>query len=900
MMRRVVDALLRALLLAYPRSFRARFEDDLAVALEDRLAEIRTRRPHMAALLLARLAWDLLFAGARERFAPAFRSAPATGQPSTSSSKSSPVSALIQDVRFALRSLHRRPGFTALVLGTLALGTGASVAVFTVVDGVLLRPLPFPDPDELLVVWSFDTDVGPLDPDGGFLRGSMSQPDIGSVRELTQVAGAEGIQVSGRTLTGVDRPERITTSRSTGGLMDLLEVAPFMGRDLRHEDNDTNAPRVVVVSHAFWTSRLGADPDVIGSSLELAERSWEVVGVAPPDFDYPSGTMIWEPLRLDPSQGCGRDCHVYEVALVRLADGVTETVARQAIGALATSLAAEFPDSNTNKGLHLEPLIDYEVGNVRAGLWVVFGAVGLVLLIVCANTANLQLVRGSMRSREVAVRTALGASRGRLFTQVITESVVLAALGSLLGLALSFGLVEGLRSLAADQLPRMAEVRFHGGVLSYLMLVTAAVAVLFGVSPALYTAGRRGTDQLLGSARTGARGGNRARSALLAAEVALSILLLAGSGLLIRSLGQLYRVDMGFDGADVTRFTLNLPDTRYDDLESLVRFYGALEADLAAAPGVARVGSVYGAPLTGGSISGTVLVEGRSEPEPAAETDASMRPVTPGYFEAMGMTVLRGRGILVSDRTDTEPVAVVNEQFVRENFPNEDVIGHKVRVTASFGYGSPYRRVVGVVRDVRRTMGGRPMAAVYPPHNQYGPGFMQVHVRTRPGISLPATAVRDIVSSLDPNLVVLGLETIPEAKRRGTADTRFFLLLVATFAGVSIVLAGVGLYGVVAFLVAQRTREIGIRMALGARRANVSRMVLRQGLRPTGAGVIVGLALAVYGGGLMEALLYDVRPNDPLVLSGVVVLVLLVATSATVIPARRATRVDPTEALRAE
>ncbi len=385
-----------------------------------------------------------------------------------------------------------------------------------------------------------------------------------------------------------------------------------------------------------------------------------------------------------------------------------------------------------------------------------------------------------------------------------------------------------------------------------------------------------------------------------APDVAFSVLLLAGSGLLLRSLDQLYRVDMGFSGENVTRATVSLPSARHDSLVSIVPFFGQLEDRLEQIPGVESVGSVYGAPLMGGGISGGVLVEGRPEPANGEGTGASMWPVTAGYFATMGLTLLRGRGIESTDQTNTEPVAVVNEEFVRENFPGEEVLGARIRVGASFGYGPDYWRVVGLVRDIRRSMSGSTTAEVYPPHTQYGPGFIQVHVRARPEVGSLVPTIRAIVHALDPNLVLRGVETVVEAERRDTANTRFFLSLVTIFAGVAIVLAGVGLYGVVAFLLSQRTREIGIRMALGARRASVTKMVLQQGLRPTLVGVILGVLVASFGGRVMEDLLFGVEPTDPLVLANVSLLVLLVATAATLIPAPRATHIDPTVALRAE
>jgi putative ABC transport system permease protein len=894
-MRRALGAILGALLSVYPPSFRDRFAADLRSALDDRLDEIARRPVPLRPLLLGRLLADVTLAGLRERFNPAVPAGSPGAATDDRGRGASFMSTLFQDLRFALRSLARRPAFTAVALFTLALGIGGSAAVFTVVNGVLLRPLPFEEPDELFVVWAFDIDQEPQ-------RGWMSQPDISSLRGLRLLDGAEGVMTSGTNVTGTDRPERIDVARSTGGLLTLLGIRPLVGRDLRPEDNSPDAARVVVVSHRFWQTRLGGDPEVVGSTIELNERSWEIVGVAPEGFSYPEGVSLWQPYRLDDgSDGCGRGCHVYEGAVIRLADGVSASTGVEGVGALAQQLAEAYPDTNTDKGLWLEPLIDYEVGDVRTGLWVVLGAVGLVLLIVCANVANLLLVRASGRGREVAVRSAMGASRRRLFTQVATESLVLGGIGGLLGLGLSHLLLGGIRSIVVDRLPRMAEVSIDGQVLLFLLVVTGLVAVLFGASPALHLARRGGVDHLLGGARGGQRGaGRRLRSFLLAVEVAFSVVLLCGAGLLLRSLDRLYAVDLGFDGERVTRFTLSLPSARYAELATIVPFFDRLEANLAELPGVESVGSVYGAPLGGGNISGSVLVEGRPDPAPGEETSASMRPTTPDYFDAMGLRLVRGRGIDGSDVTESEPVAVVNETFVRQNFPNEEVLGARVRVTADFGFGSPYWRVVGVVGDVRRSMSGQPTAGVYVPHSQYGPGFMTVHVRSGRGAPGVVPRIRETVAGMDPNLVLRSIETVSEAKRRDTASTRLFLSLVGFFACVAIVLAAVGLYGVVAFLVSQRTREIGIRMALGARRASVTGMILRQGLRPTILGVLAGILITLAGGRLAQSLLFGVEPGDPLVLGVVGALVAAIAAAATLLPARRATRVNPTVALSVE
>lgn len=885
--------LARAVLLLYPPAFRRALGDDLVAAFHDRVeaASERGRIPAVWALLRGTL--DLAGAAALEWLHPTL--IPGSG---TSAGAGSVIGAfmdhLAQDVRFAVRSLLRRPGFSLVAVLTLALGIGATTGVFSVIDGVLLTPLPYPDPSGLVMVWNSGADGTPS-------RGSMSQPDIESARAVTSLSGLEGVAHGGYTLTGVDHPERIEGARVTGGILSIFRLAPTLGRDLREAENDPGAPDVVVVGNAFWKSHLGGRPDVVGTTLELSEQPYEIVGVAPPGFDFPGGAQLWTPYGLD-TEDCGRGCHLYQGAVGRLAPGTNAVQAQQALTALAAGLSAEFPDSNFGATFRLERLIDYTVGDVRTGLWIVLGAVALVLLIVCANVANLLLVRASTRGGEVAVRSALGASRGRLILQVLTESVVLAAVGGGLGLLISLGLVNGLERLAPDAIPRLDQVTVNGTVLAFTAGLSVFVSFVFGLSPALRLARGSVASHLSAAGRSGdARHEGRARSLLLASEVALSLALLVGAGLLMRSLGRLYGVDRGYDGRQVARFAVSLPSSRYDSLSAVTAFFDELEGRLRSIPGVEAVGSSYGAPLTRGNVTGEVLVEGRPEPEPGQETDASVRSVTPGYFEAMGLQLFRGRHVRPSDRRDTEPVAVVNEAFVRENFSNEDPIGKRFRVTVDMGYGSPTWTVVGVVHDVRRRLAAKAAPAIYVPLAQFGPGFMTVHMKARAGMTgVALAAARRELAALDPNIVPVDVQTVGEAIRADAAPTRFYLLLVGLFAGLAVLLAAIGLYGVVAYLVSRRTREIGVRIALGARRTEITGLVFRQAAMPTAVGVFFGLGIALAGGRVMKSLLFQIEPTDPVVFIGVTALILGVCAVAVLLPARRATRVDPVSALRSE
>jgi len=880
--------LIRWALVAFPRAFRDAHAAEMEEDYEEARSKCETRLARARVMIMT--AADLIVSGLRERRAarPHSRTpAPLDGRHPERSFAA--LDHALRDLRQAVRALVRRPGFSLVAVMTLALGIGANTAIFSVVNAVLLRPLEWVDPDGLVMVWKH----GEEDPDA---RGSMSGPDIQDIADLPAAETMVGFDATTATVTSGDEPELVEGSRSTDGLMETFRVRPFMGRDLTAEDEEEGRPRVVVVGHRYWRNRLGGSADVLGSTLEISEVSHEIVGVAPPGFDFPDGAQLWWPRRLGP--GCVRGCHSLD-AIGRLADGATIEALSAQLGTLASTLAESYPDSNLGKLFRAVRLLDDQVVDVRRGLWVILGAVTLVLLIACANVANLLLVRGESRRGEVAVRTALGASRARLAGQVLMESAVLAVAGAAVGLGLAGAAIELVRVMAVGTVPRIETVGLDGTVLLFTLGLSVVVTLLFGLGPALSKGGGATAGDLVSDRRGGSGPrASRSRSLLLATEVALSVLLLVGAGLLLKSFDRLYSVELGFGTDDLTRFRVSPPGARYGSISEIVAFYEGLEEGLAALPGVTSVASALFPPFGSGKYTGGVEVEGRPPPEPAAETSATIHSITPAYFETMRIPLVRGRGIETGDRTGTLPVAVVSETFVAENFPNEDPIGKRFRVTINLGYGSPAWEIVGVSGDVRPSLTDEPRADVYVPLGQYGPGGLTVTMRTAAGVTPSLGTVRDILRAMDPGLPIRDYETVEGAVQETVAPTRFYLLSMGIFAGLAVVLACVGLYGVVAYVVSRRGREIGIRMALGAQRGQVVRLVLTQGLGPAAAGVLLGLGLALAMGRVAESLLFEVSPRDPLVMAAVVGVLTVVTFAASLLPARRASRVDPAVALR--
>jgi predicted permease len=818
------------------------------------------------------------------------------GKPSISSGKEGiqMLDTIVRDLVIAVRSLRRNPIFALAAMVTLALGIGATTSIFSVVHGVLLTPLPFEEPDRLATIYS-------IWPDKADEMAPMSKEDLRDFLDLSALDAVVGYRAVTEVLTGNGEGSLVGGARVTSGILAAFGLEPFLGRDLRFEESFPGAAQVVVISHSYWQNELGADPDALGRTLEILGATFEIVGVAPPGFDYPDRARLWRPLVLDPA-ACGRSCHTYWV-VARLSPTATLETAAEQTRTLGDRLAETYPDSNQEKRFRIKSLEEEMVGDVRAELWVLLGAVGLVLLVACANVANLLLARAQGRVEEIGVRAALGASRTRLTLQVLTESLVLAGLGGAAGLGLAFGGVELLRRISAGAVPRIEEIGVNGPVLLFTVVLAFGVAMVFGLVPAMKLA-RSSPSAALGRSRLrGAAGrrSERSRNALLAAEMGLSVVLLVGAGLLLRTMGQLNRIQLGYQTENTLMFDLILPAAEYDDLPKITQFFGELEERIQGIPGVASVGSAYGAPLRGWGMSGTVRVEGRPEPEPEEETETYLRTVTPTFLETMGIRVLEGRGIETSDDTGAMAVAVVNETFVRQNFPGQNPIGGRVRVHAGFSYSDPVYTIVGVVPDVRsNSLAGGPAPEVYAAHNQVGPEYLTVAVRSNPGAPPLLQAIRAEVQAMDSDLPLRNISTMQELVDGETASTRFFLILLGVFAAMAVMLAAVGLYGVVAYLVSGRRQEIGIRLALGADRREVVGLVLLQAASPTLVGLGLGLAAALAGARIMEGFLFQVAPRDPMVFAGVATILMAVAFLAALIPARQASRLNPVQALNAE
>ena len=804
-----------------------------------------------------------------------------------------------RDLRLATRQLRRRPGFAAVVVLTLALGIGANTAIFSVVEGVLLRPLPYDDPEELALLWGTET---------GLRTGSSwaSYPDF--VDFEAEASGFEELaawSTQTLTLTGHGgEPARIPVTRVTWDLFPLLGVSPARGRNFLPEEDRVGGPDLLVLTHAFWRDRLGAPGDVTGRTLTLDGRPFEVVGVMPEGFSWSTGE-IFAPLV--PQHGEQSRGQHSIVPIARLADDVSLEEAESEIVAIAARLEEQYPEWNSNRSARLQPYHDALVGSVRSTLWAVFGMVALVLLIACANVANLLLTRTTERSREVAVRTALGAGRGRIARQLVAESLVLSTLGGLAGIGVAAGGLGLLVRLAPSGLPRLADVGLSPAVLGFALALTVVTGVAFGLLPALQAARPDLTRALKAGGRSGVEGGHPWLSrAVIVAEVALAMVAVVAAGLLVNSFLRLQDVDPGFAGAeDVLVVPVELPEGVYwgeidPTGDRAVEFFREAERRIESLPGVSSVASAHLHPLAGGWES-SFVIPGVLEPPQGERPEARIRPVTPGYFRTVGMRLLKGRDVTDDDRADTPGVVVVNESFERTFFPGGDALGHTIARSA-WWEGQPTEfEIVGVVADVRMDgLTADVPTALYFPHAQFAFAEMNLVVRTDVDPTTLQGAIRNEIREIDANLPIEGVRTLAELRAGGVAPERFRTLLVSLFAALALALSAIGIYGVLSYSVARRTREMGLRMSLGARAGDVLRLVIRQGMGMTLVGLVVGVALSVLATGLLAGLLYGVSPTDPATFAAVAAVLLVVAFVACLLPAWRATRADPVIALRTE
>ena len=809
-------------------------------------------------------------------------------------------SMLSQDLRYALRTLIRWPGFTAVVVLTLALGIGANAAIFSVVNAVLLRPLPFADPQRLVLLLGT-----PTDGDSAKVGSSSSYPDFADFRQraksFTQLAA---VSVQQTTVTGKSfEPAIVSGSPVTANLFSLLGVAPAMGRSFLAEEDRPGAAAVVVVSDDFWRQRLGANPNVIGSSVSVNGRPSTIVGVMPPRFAFPGASTLWYPAA-ETNDPRTRGQHSY-VIVGRLAPGMTEAAATREVAGIASQLETEYPALNAKRGARVQNMAEAVVGNVRPALLVLLGSVGLVLLIVCVNVANLFLARAAARAREVAVRTALGAARGRLARQFLTESFVVTAIGSALGVGVAYWGSKLLVSQAPRTIPRANEIGIDGNVLLFIVALSVVTAIIFGMLPAL----QMSRSMPIASLREGGRGmrGGLARrglrQALVVSEVALAVVLVVGAGLLVKSFWKMQRVDPGFVPDRMLVVQLQLPQSRYAgyaDGDRVRAFYADLYTRLTARPEVQSVAVAMQHPLAPGWTS-SFTIAGRQPPPQGQEPESSIRPVMPGYFRAVGAKLLRGREIQESDGVGAPGVVVINEAFARLHFPNEDPIGRRIDRTPWWRGMPAQYEIVGVVAD-ERFQGPRAPAdpATYFSFAQFTFNDNWVLVRTKNEAKAFIPTLRQMVWAMDRDLPLENVQTMDEVLGNSIADSRFNTALLSLFAVVALLLAAIGIYGVLAFTVAQRTSEIGIRMALGAQRSSVLRLVVGNGLTLTLIGVAIGAAGSVVATRALERLVFGVSTTDPGVFAFVAATLTAVAAAAALVPALRASRVDPIVALRSE
>jgi putative ABC transport system permease protein len=808
----------------------------------------------------------------------------------------------LKDIRYAVRMLAKSPGFTAVAVLTLALGIGANTAIFSVMNGVLLRPLPYPEPQQLALVWGRFTGIGlPKD------RNWFSAPEFRDVRELNNsLSDIAAMTDASFNVTAGGMAERVEGAAVSPSLFSILGLRPVAGRVFLPEESQPGQDQVLLLGYGLWQRRFGGDPDVVGRKLSVNGRPMVVVGVLPKGFDYPLNAEMWQPLAFTPDDlgPNNRGNHGYMV-LARIKPNLTLAQARADMQAVTRTIIernSDYPYRNFHFALELVPLLEETVGDVRAALWVLTGAVGFVLLIACVNVASLLLGRASAREKEIAIRTALGAGRMRIVRQLLTESMLLAFLGGAAGLLLApFALTEIIR-MGAVALPRMPEVRMDGAVLFFTMAITLGTGVLFGLAPALQVSRRTHFEDLKegGRGQTTGRPSNRLRRVLVAAETAFTVILLVGAGLLMRSFLRVLGVDPGFQADRVLTMRVSLPQEKYAKPEQVRAFFSEILRRVAQLPGAEAAGATAALPLSGLGNSGTTTADTRALPPEQTTPEADWRPVTPGYFQAMGIPLIRGRYIEDRDSETGAPVAVIDDTFARAYWPNEDPVGKRVRLGGRRST-APWMTIVGVVGHVHyRALEAPSRVQLYWPEAQRPYNTMSLAIRTARQPLALAPAVEQEIRAVDPDQPVYQVRTMQQLKSEWVSQRFLALLLVGLFAGAALALAAVGIYGVMAYSVTQRTHEIGIRVALGAGPGNVLRMILAQGAGLTGMGLAAGIGVALILTRLMKSLLYGVSATDPLAyLAGVVVL-FGVALLACWLPARRATRVDPIVALRYE
>jgi len=807
---------------------------------------------------------------------------------------------LMQDFRFAIRQMAKKPGFAAVVILTMALGIGANASIFSVLDAVLLRPLPYRQPESLVKVWTRFTGIGlPND------QNWVSAPEFRDFQQLNRSFSDLAAMASGSVNLGVKgSPQRVVGASVSPSLFSMLGIQPILGRGFLAEEAQPGRDHEVILSYGLWRRVFAGNPGVVGSTVDIDGVPMSVVGVMPEGFSYPDESEIWGPLAFSPDDLSenSRGGHGLEV-LGRIKPGLSLTQVQSDMDRVSRTMIeqhASYPYKKYDFGVLLHPLLEETVGDVRPSLIVLMIAVGLVLLIACANIANLLLARSTERRQEMETRMALGAGGARLARQLLTESVVLALTGGFVGVAITPWILRGLAALAAKSLPRAIHTAIDARALALTAVVSVATGVLFGLAPALQVAGKRHFDGLKGGRSTEGKRPRQLRSALVICETAFALIVVAGAGLMLRSFAEILKVDPGFRPEGVLTLRVALPDAVYNKPEQVRAFYARLLDRVQSLPGVQSAGAISALPLSGQGGSGTTTVDTQSVPLEDTTPEADQRVVTNDYFKAMGVSLVRGRFFEARDSADAPPVAIVDESLAQTYWPNQDPIGKRLHGGGRTS-NATWATIVGVVRHVRnRTLEARSRVEVYWPEAQRPVGAMTLAISTSGNPMNLAPTIQREVSSIDPDLPVFHVHTMTEVMGDSLERRRLALILLGAFAGLALLLAAIGIYGVTSYGVAQRKIEIGVRMALGADRSQVFGMLLRSGLAPIMLGLGVGLVLALSLTRLMSGLLFAVKAYDPLALGGGALLLLVAAALAILVPARRATKVNPMIALRYE
>jgi putative ABC transport system permease protein len=809
---------------------------------------------------------------------------------------------LLDDLRFGFRMLRKAPGFTMVAVVVLALGIGANTAIFSVVNAVLLRPLPFQDSDRLVQVWH----VPPPKSFPGMTRFSVSPANYLDWEKQSHAFESMAIYgYSNYSLAGSGDPESVTGISVSPEFFSILRIHPILGRVFLPEENQTGRGRVAVLSQSFWQTHFASDPDIVGRTILLDSLTYSVVGVIPTRTAFPTSSdpkaqpQLWTPLAWTDAERAIRGNHNYLV-IARLSPGADVKQAGAEMSTISSRLEQQYPEDDKGWGATVVPLREQLVGDVRPALMVLLGAVGFVLLIACANVANLVLVKTLARQKEIAIRTALGASSVRVARQILSETLLLALTGAVLGLILAHFGVELIVAFLAQSLPRTTDITVDGWVLAFTLVISLLTGLAAGLVPAVRASKTNLNDSLKqGVGRTDADSGDsRMRSVLVVSEVALSLVLLVGAGLMVRSLSRLRNVDPGMDSHNVLTMSFALSSTKYNKPIQQIGFYDQLLQRVRALPGVASAGAIDSLPLGGGSIQ-PIAVEGRPQVPMSEQPEVAVRVVEPGFIATMRIPLLQGRQLSSSDVADRPSVIVVSESMAKRFWPGQDPIGKRLKMTFS---PEKSREIVGVVGDVKGDGLDvlEPVATLYVPLAQQPTPYMSLVVRTSAPPNTLISAISNAVHEVDREQPVVGVITMDDIVANSLSHQRFSMLLLSAFSGLAVVLAAIGIYSVLAYSVRRRIREIGVRMALGARRADILQMILGQGTKLVFIGTGIGIAAALGLTRLMSSQLFGVTATDPVTFLSVAALIVLVALAACYIPARRATKVDPMVALRYE